>query len=237
MEPHPHDQYATSEDPFYHALFVTARIQRIEDLETRKKIASQICEAFASTFGEEKLYDNVHWCNASVDVTDENDLPILIADWNDQNYWSANFNLAWKIFGNTLEKIGCTCDWNDQSTECDGCSKHVETQPSWFGWKPKFKILHGEILCSECCESADPDPDMAEYAGYLRFDGVGSTEVFFASYGELTEVLETNDDEESEESAEGWYYRACFPGCLPDGDPSGPFLTSEDAYNDARDNA
>lgn len=31
----------------------------------------------------------------------------------------------------------------------------------------------------------------------------------------------------------GWYWWACFPGCLPDGEATGPFSTSLDAYNDA----
>lgn len=31
----------------------------------------------------------------------------------------------------------------------------------------------------------------------------------------------------------GWYWHACFPGCLPDGEPSGPFPTAEGAYLDA----
>jgi len=31
----------------------------------------------------------------------------------------------------------------------------------------------------------------------------------------------------------GWYWVACFPGCLPDGEPVGPFLTSGDAHQDA----
>lgn len=33
---------------------------------------------------------------------------------------------------------------------------------------------------------------------------------------------------------EGWYWQACFPGCLPDGDPMGPFNSEADAMNDAR---
>jgi len=33
----------------------------------------------------------------------------------------------------------------------------------------------------------------------------------------------------------GWYYWSCFPGCLPDGDPIGPFDTEEDALADARE--
>lgn len=32
---------------------------------------------------------------------------------------------------------------------------------------------------------------------------------------------------------EGWYWQACFPGCLPDGDLMGPFSTEQDAMDDA----
>lgn len=32
-----------------------------------------------------------------------------------------------------------------------------------------------------------------------------------------------------------WYYWYCFPGCLPDGDPVGPFETEEEALADARE--
>ncbi len=31
----------------------------------------------------------------------------------------------------------------------------------------------------------------------------------------------------------GFHWRACFPGCLPDGDAFGPFETEEEAINDA----
>lgn len=33
----------------------------------------------------------------------------------------------------------------------------------------------------------------------------------------------------------GWYWQACFPGCMPDGDPSGPFETEQDAITDANE--
>lgn len=33
----------------------------------------------------------------------------------------------------------------------------------------------------------------------------------------------------------GYYWQACFPGCLPDGDPNGPFDTYAEALADARD--
>jgi hypothetical protein len=32
----------------------------------------------------------------------------------------------------------------------------------------------------------------------------------------------------------GWFYWFCFPGCLPDSEPIGPFKTCWDAVRDAR---
>lgn len=36
------------------------------------------------------------------------------------------------------------------------------------------------------------------------------------------------------QSVENWYWQACFPGCLPDGDAFGPFNSYEEAYEDAQ---
>ena len=33
---------------------------------------------------------------------------------------------------------------------------------------------------------------------------------------------------------DGWYWWPCFPGCLPDGDPNGPFDSMEEALADAQ---
>ena len=33
----------------------------------------------------------------------------------------------------------------------------------------------------------------------------------------------------------GWYWWACFPGCLPDGDATGPFASEAEAITDARE--
>lgn len=35
----------------------------------------------------------------------------------------------------------------------------------------------------------------------------------------------------------GWFYWYCFPGCMPDSEPSGPFETEALALADARENA
>jgi hypothetical protein len=41
-------------------------------------------------------------------------------------------------------------------------------------------------------------------------------------------------NEEGELLPEGYYWWSCFPGCLPDGDPIGPFETEEEALHDAQ---
>jgi hypothetical protein len=53
-------------------------------------------------------------------------------------------------------------------------------------------------------------------------------------------VISSPEDEDHEqerqqeaESLEGWYWRTCCPGCLPDSDASGPFETEEEAIQDA----
>ena len=41
-----------------------------------------------------------------------------------------------------------------------------------------------------------------------------------------------------EEAIEGgWFYHYCFPGCLPESSPFGPFASHDDALKDARENA
>lgn len=37
-------------------------------------------------------------------------------------------------------------------------------------------------------------------------------------------------------SLKGYYYWSCFPGCLPDSDPNGPFKTKAEALADAQSN-
>lgn len=43
------------------------------------------------------------------------------------------------------------------------------------------------------------------------------------------------DVEGFEPCAAGWYWWPCFPGCLPDGEPMGPFETEAEAIANARE--
>lgn len=45
--------------------------------------------------------------------------------------------------------------------------------------------------------------------------------------------MQSRRDYEPKEA--GWYWWPCYPGCLPDGDPIGPFDTEAEALADARE--
>tara|TARA_R110001592_G_scaffold162401_2_gene395582 strand:- start:5431 stop:5652 length:222 start_codon:yes stop_codon:yes gene_type:complete len=60
-------------------------------------------------------------------------------------------------------------------------------------------------------------------------EAFGSFEVFH-HYKDSFSVLPDEFDYST-----GWYWRAGFPGCLPDGEPSGPFETEQEAIKDATD--
>lgn len=76
-----------------------------------------------------------------------------------------------------------------------------------------------------------PDPAEDLYRGYHQFvnehgDAYGSFEVFW----------DDQDDGGDGNRIYGWYWWPCMPGCLPDGEPTGPFRTSGAAYDDAMGN-
>ena len=64
--------------------------------------------------------------------------------------------------------------------------------------------------------------------GYHSFkdesgENYGSFEVFW------------HDGDSDDDVAPGWYWHACFPGCLPDGEMTGPFASSRSALDDAQE--
>jgi hypothetical protein len=74
-------------------------------------------------------------------------------------------------------------------------------------------------------------------AGYHRFvneddEEYGSFEVYWHD-DNLDDPARPSVEEAADNS--GWYWQACFPGCMPDGDPNGPYETSDLAFANARD--
>jgi hypothetical protein len=73
---------------------------------------------------------------------------------------------------------------------------------------------------------------MQAYSDPTRADdphALPDVEVFYAEEGDLGV-----HSEDIEPSTPGWYWWTCFPGCLPDGDPVGPFATEQEALDDAQ---
>lgn len=57
-------------------------------------------------------------------------------------------------------------------------------------------------------------------------------EVFY-----IHEMGHEDPDRPGEYLPPGWYYWYCFPGCMPEGDPNGPFKSEQVAIDAARDEA
>jgi hypothetical protein len=61
-------------------------------------------------------------------------------------------------------------------------------------------------------------------------------EVFYFDGKQVAEGDVWTNEETGEISPAGWYWWSCFPGCLPDSDPFGPFKTEAEALEDAQSN-
>jgi hypothetical protein len=74
---------------------------------------------------------------------------------------------------------------------------------------------------------------------YYRFlddlgEPYGQFEVFYRTETAIKAQHTWRDDHGAPMEA-GWYWWACFPGCLPDSDPVGPFATEAEAIADAQE--
>lgn len=78
-------------------------------------------------------------------------------------------------------------------------------------------------------------PDVEVF--YMTSDDFMNADQDSWMYKRIKESIEDfeNCPESEYEKLEGWYWWPCFPGCLPDGDPVGPFETEAEALADARE--
>jgi hypothetical protein len=72
---------------------------------------------------------------------------------------------------------------------------------------------------------------------FEAYDGseYGSYEAFYLGNDGSTYGRHYLDSETGEPIVSGWYWWACFPGCLPDSEPDGPYATEREAIEVARD--
>ena len=73
------------------------------------------------------------------------------------------------------------------------------------------------------------DPSRADT--YTHPHSLPDAETFYINTSEYY----TDNEGEGATLDTGWYWQSCFPGCLPDGSPNGPFDTEAEAIADARE--
>jgi hypothetical protein len=80
---------------------------------------------------------------------------------------------------------------------------------------------------------------MQAYSDKTREDepfALPDVEVFYLSQLEVNYNLANLDHADEDTLTEsGWYWQSCFPGCLPDSEPFGPFETEAEALAEAQD--
>jgi len=77
---------------------------------------------------------------------------------------------------------------------------------------------------------SDPSRETEQHA-------LPDVEVFYVTAGDLVETgeLTATLPPEPVYCDPGWYWWSCFPGCIPDSEPYGPFETEQEALDDAQD--
>lgn len=65
-------------------------------------------------------------------------------------------------------------------------------------------------------------------------------EVFYVDVRQIEQDRVTNsalwqDGSKPDITSPGWYWWACCPGCLPDGEPQGPYETEAEAIEASKD--
>ena len=84
------------------------------------------------------------------------------------------------------------------------------------------------------CEHIDKTPiEIEKINGKVadaQHDGFEETFYLFEDEKEAYKEMK-----QAYKSLSGWYWWPCFPGCLPDGDPIGPFDYEQEAIDNARE--
>ena len=112
------------------------------------------------------------------------------------------------VNGTLCHELGCAHAWKDRAAECDTCGCEF------------FCAEKNDSVCSDCAAAADP---------WTIPSGI---EVFYRTKKENRADGWTDSD--GEPLGAGWFWWSCFPGCLPDSDPFGPFDSELEAIEDSK---
>jgi hypothetical protein len=98
-------------------------------------------------------------------------------------------------------------------------------------------VLLLDVEAYEADYPTDPEPEgtLSTQGRYLRrSDNLKYLEIFESTYCETENKSgETEIDLNGNENGKAWFFWFCVPGCLPDSDVFGPYLSADEAMNEA----
>jgi hypothetical protein len=97
---------------------------------------------------------------------------VATGDWNTITSYDYNTHMRKlvsdlpKRVGKLFEKMGIECEWDDEWSVCDHCSKLIRIQPDSYGWTPSyhFSDIDCDLSCLECIKE-DAASYLEEFEG------------------------------------------------------------------------
>lgn len=103
---------------------------------------------------------------------DNEDLPVLLANWNAETRWNRETNKSETIsnlvpmLGEFAEAVGCSIEWSDEWSVCE-CQKAFRISPDSYGWTKYGGTIADMDVCGDCIKH-DPDEYFEEISGNPR---------------------------------------------------------------------
>ncbi len=99
--------------------------------------------------------------HTEVDDFDFDEEVVAVGNWNEVTKYDEAANKfdtiddTPKRLCKALEAIGVGVAWGDCTTTCDECSKLLNTEPSSYGWQPRFVATDYGVCCEECLDPVE----------------------------------------------------------------------------------
>jgi hypothetical protein len=112
---------------------------------------------------EPRARDRVEEMNVHTNVDDfDFDAPVVVTgNWNEIDRWDEEtrshvlLDEIPKRLGKALERIGVEIAWGDCCDSCDDCGKLLNTNPSHYGWQPRYVSTKHGTCCLECLDPVE----------------------------------------------------------------------------------
>lgn len=135
------------------------------------------------------------------------------------DYDQSDDSSDWEV---TVGNIGCVYRGTNEHEAREHFASYSRDSRENYGrasGEPVALLENGAIV-----DEINGEPDLDAMSDALASENI---EVFEVDQNEI------DPDHFASETGPGWYYWACFPGCLPDGEANGPYGTESEAIREA----